>query len=60
MFINFFLKKKYKESLDILNGPLGDKLHRTVGLTQKKIDIYFELEMYAEANSYLKSLLLKE
>ncbi|XP_003240397.1 N-alpha-acetyltransferase 25, NatB auxiliary subunit [Acyrthosiphon pisum] len=54
------MQKKYKESLDILNGPLGDKLHRTVGLTRKKIDIYFELEMYAEANSYLKSLLLKD
>ncbi|XP_026815755.1 N-alpha-acetyltransferase 25, NatB auxiliary subunit-like [Rhopalosiphum maidis] len=54
------MQKKYKESLDILNGPLGDKLHRTVGLTRKKIDIYFELEMYGEANSYLKSLLLKD
>ncbi|VVC35507.1 Hypothetical protein CINCED_3A005317 [Cinara cedri] len=54
------MQKKYKESLDILNGSLGDKLHRTVGLTRKKIDIYFELEMYAEANSYLKSLLMQD
>ncbi|XP_025410683.1 N-alpha-acetyltransferase 25, NatB auxiliary subunit, partial [Sipha flava] len=54
------MQKKYKESLDVLNGPLGDKLHRTVGLTQKKIDIYFELEMYTEVNAYIKSLLLKD
>lgn len=60
MYTLIIFQKKYKESLEILNGPLGDKLHRTVGLTRKKIDIYFELEMYAEANSYLKSLLLKE
>ncbi|XP_050434453.1 N-alpha-acetyltransferase 25, NatB auxiliary subunit [Adelges cooleyi] len=54
------MQKKYKESLDILNGPLGEKLNRTVGLNRKKIDIYFELEMYTEANSYLKSLILDD
>ncbi|XP_050544886.1 N-alpha-acetyltransferase 25, NatB auxiliary subunit isoform X2 [Daktulosphaira vitifoliae] len=54
------MQNKHKQSLDVLNGPLGDKLHRTVGLTRKKIDIYFELQMYSEANSYLKDLLLKD
>lgn len=60
MLWNFFLKGKYEEALDVIEGELGEKLKSLVTTSVKRIELLMKLERWKEANVLIKCQLEKK